>query len=349
MNSDIGGQVAVTGIGPISTLGIGAKELAAAPTVTGAVGEAPAGQPRTRELDGFHPAEFLGRRGWRLLPRATQLALAAARLALPGPDAMGAPARERTGVALGTNFAVDEIVDRIDRALLEEGVSGISPVECPNFAINVPVSQVSLSYGLKAFNVTLVNLLTAGYESVLLGARAMLAGRADAVLTGGIEGLPPAGAGALCGPDADVAGACLLHLEPAGAALRRGAVVHGRLTGGARRVLPRAPRDAERVLGAVLDRLGDPPPAAIRLHVPLTGAGERTAEAGARWAALHGVPDAVTVVRGGAQAGVTGLLALAQHLARPAAAEGAGDVAFLTLGPQGHLVALRVTREGGTG
>ncbi|MEU1042982.1 beta-ketoacyl synthase N-terminal-like domain-containing protein [Streptomyces sp. NPDC005551] len=346
MRSDSTGPVAVTGIGPISTLGIGAKELAAAPTVTGAAdGTTSLGAPRTRELDGFHPAEFLGRRGWRLLPRATQLALAAARLALPGPDAMGAPAPERTGVALGTNFAVDEIVDRIDRALLTEGISGISPVECPNFAINVPVSQVSLSYGLKAFNVTLVNLLTAGYESVLLGARAMLAGRADAVLTGGIEGLPPAGAGALCGPDADVAGACLLHLEPAAAALRRGADIHGRLTGGARRVLPGDPRDAERVLGSVLDRLGDPPPAAIRLHVPLTDAGARAAEASERWAARRGVRDGVTVVRGGAQSGVTGLLALAQHLARTAGPQ--GDVAFLTLGPQGHLVALRVAREGG--
>ncbi|WP_327691368.1 hypothetical protein OG870_22990 [Streptomyces sp. NBC_00461] len=347
MRSDHAAQVAVTGIGPVSRLGIGAKELAAAPTVTGAAGQAQ-GALGIRELDNFHPAEFLGRRGWRLLPRATRMALAAARLALPGQDDLGAPAPERTGVVVGTNFAVDEIVDRIDRALLAEGISGISPVECPNFAVNVPVSQVSLTYGLKAFNVTLVDLLTAGYASVLLGARALRAGRADAVLTGAIEGLPPDGAGELCGPEADEGSACLLHLEPAATALDRGALVHGFLTGGAHRMLPPEPAVAARVLESVLDRLGDPPPTAVRLHVPLGDHGTHAAETVARWAARRQVPDGVALTRGGAQTGATGILALAQHLARPAGQPAGGDVAFVALGPQGHLVALRVARDGGT-
>jgi len=340
-------QVAVTGIGPVSRLGIGAKELAAAPTVAGAAGPAE-GAPEIRELDNFHPAEFLGRRGWRLLPRATRMALAAARLALPGQDDLGAPPPERTGVVIGTNFAVDEVVDRIDRTLLAEGVSGISPVECPNFAVNVPVSQVSLTYGLKAFNVTLVDLFTAGCTSLLLGARALRTGRADAVLTGAVEGLPPDGAGQLCGPEADEGSACLLHLEPADAARDRGALVHGLLTGGAHRMLPAEPAAASRVSESVLNRLGDRPLTAVRLHVPLGEHAAYATEAVEGWAARREVPDGVTVIRGGAQAGATGVLALAQYLARPAGRPPYGDVAFVTLGPQGHLVALRVSRDGGT-
>ncbi|MFG2718816.1 beta-ketoacyl synthase N-terminal-like domain-containing protein [Streptomyces sp. NPDC048416] len=340
MNAPAPGLAAVTGIGPVSRGAIGVAELAAAPAITGA-----AGGQGVLDLDNFDPAAHLGRRGWKFLPPATRAGLAALRLALA--DAGDAPERtdDRTGVVVGTNFAVHEIVDRIDRALLADGISGISPVECPNFAVNVPVGQLSMSHGLKAFNITLANLVTAGAESLLVGARALAASRADAVFAGAIEGLPPAGFHTVAGGAADASGACLLHLERTATARRRGARIYALLTGGVRRTLPRDPHDAERILGAALDRTGAEPSDNVQLCVPATELGRGAEDWVHAWAAERGVRGAVTVVRGMPQACATSVLALAQTLARGAAepVEGwrDGGLVSATLGPQGNLVVLR--------
>ncbi|UBI37608.1 beta-ketoacyl synthase N-terminal-like domain-containing protein [Streptomyces mobaraensis] len=333
---------AVTGIGPVSRPAIGVEELCAVPeSAWHGPGDG------TRELDNFEPSRFLGKRGWKFMPPATRMALAAVRLALA--DAGPAPERpaDRTGVVLGTNFAVSEIVDRIDRALLAGGIGGISPVESPNFAVNVPVGQVSIAHGLKAFNITLVDLVTAGYASLLLGARALAGNRADAVLTGAVEGPPPTAFLTHSGHGADAGGACLLYLEDPAAARRRDARVHALLTGGVRRMLPDDPQGAERVLGPALDRLTAAEPDRLHLCVPAGHVGRYVEESVRKWAASRGVPGDVEVVRGAPQASVTGVLALARRLARqPGDGEGNG-LLCVAVGPYGNLVALRFHRGGG--
>ncbi|MFE6776496.1 hypothetical protein [Streptomyces sp. NPDC057702] len=354
--------VAVTGVGAISRPAIGARELAGAADLWRAH---PAGYERpldVAELDNFSPADFLGRRGWRFLPEATRAALAAAHLAFadaaapapadgdpdtrpgatPGAVPNAAPGAERVpervGVALGTNFAVDAVVDRIDRALLDEGIAGISPVECPNFSVNVPAGRLGIAHGLRAFNITLVNLLTAGLESVLVGAHAMAADRADAVLVGAVEGRPPAGARTVTGSHVDAAGACLLHLERPEHAARRGATVHGLLAGGTRRTVPADPAAARRVVTAALDALSAPP-GRSRLHLtlPATG-GEHVARAARDWAAGRDAATDVTVSTGAPQASATPVLGLAQHLVR-----GVREPAVVgALGPRGNLTLLRI-------
>ncbi|MFF2651032.1 beta-ketoacyl synthase N-terminal-like domain-containing protein [Streptomyces sp. NPDC058045] len=361
MNADVNGAAplaAITGIGPVSRVAIGVEELGACTLPYGTDPEdAGAG---IQAMDNFDPAEHLGKRGWKFLPPVTRAALAAVRLATA--DAGEQPERppERTGVVIGTNFGVDEIVERIDLALLKDGISGISAVECPNFSLNVPASQVSIAHGMKAFNITLANLLTAGYEALLSGGRALRAGRADAVLAGAIEGRPPLALQTIAGTPLDAAGACLLHLEAPEAAMERGARVYGWLTGGRRGVLSDEPGSAQRTLFRTLDALGGPPPASVHLCLPVGEAGTaalRTEEDTRRWA--DGLGTTVTVTRGAPQATVTSVLALARHLVRstsrvPVAAGGTGpegpgegDAVFGVLGPQGHTVFLRVSSERG--
>ncbi|MBP0455057.1 hypothetical protein J5Y04_36900 [Kitasatospora sp. RG8] len=333
---------AITGIGPVSRAAIGTAQLAAEHDPLGAdAAEAVGAAPRIRPLDNFDPATYLGRRGWKFLPPVTRLALAAVRLALDDAGAQAVCGPERTGVVLGTNFAVSEVVDRIDRALLKDGISGISAVECPNFSINVPASQVSIAHGLKAFNITLVDLLAAGYEALLVAGWALRAGRADSVLAGAVEGLPQTAAHQVGGALLDAGGACVLHLESPELARRRGAEVRGWLTAGTSLLLPEAPEPAERALGSALERLGAEPPARLHLCGP---AGEEepggwSVERSARdWAAHRSGATEVTVTRGAPQASATSVLALARHLAR----REPGDAVFAALGPQRRLVLLRV-------
>ncbi|MEU3465592.1 beta-ketoacyl synthase N-terminal-like domain-containing protein [Streptomyces sp. NPDC006733] len=360
MSTNGAALAAITGIGPVSRLGIGAAQLAAsAPSGTlAADADADAGAADAGagilELETFDPAEHLGKRGWKFLPPVTRAALVAVRLALADAGELPPREAERLGVVVGTNFAVSEIVERIDRALLTNGISGISAVECPNFSLNVPASQISVAHGMKAFNVTLSNLFSAGYEAVLLGGRALRSGRADAVLAGAIEGRPPAALHTVAGPAVDALGACLLHLETPRAAEERGARVYGWLSGGVRRVLPDEPGHGRRTVFAALDALGAVPPATVHLCLPVgtaQPAARRVEEDCRQWAERAGAE--VTTTWGSPQATVTSVLAMARHLLRaPVAAGGAaprtagGDAAFGVLGPQGHLVLLRVAAPG---
>lgn len=346
---------AITGIGPITGPAIGVKELAEVATLgltEDERGGAPTGAVQIDAVTNFHPADFLGRRGWKFFPEPTRAALAAVRLTLADakrhPDTLEAEERAatgaRTGVVIGTNFAVDAIVDRIDRALLAEGIPGISPVECPNFAVNVPAGQLAIAGGFKAFNVTLVDLLTAGYEALLLAGRALAAGRADSALAGTIEGPPPATAHPVTGPRADAFGACLFHLEPQRSAAERRVVPYAYLAGGTRRMLPDEPQHAARVLGAALDRLaGASDLDQVHLCVPPQPMGARAADAVRSWAAARGGDTAVSVVHGAPQATGTSVLALGRELAR----ELRGTAVFGVLGPQGNVTLLRLTADGG--
>ncbi|WP_457030402.1 beta-ketoacyl synthase N-terminal-like domain-containing protein [Kitasatospora sp. P5_F3] len=278
----------------------------------------------------FDPAEHLGRRGWRHLPRAAQAALVAARLVLADAGRDGsAQDAGRTGVAIGTNFAVAEVADRIDFALLAGGVREISPLDCPNFSVNLPASQVSIAHGLAAFNVTLLNLFTAGAEALWFAADALRHGRADAVVAGAIEG--PTGSA----PEPVAAGACLLHLERPADAAARGARVHGYLAGGAQRLLPDDPARAAGVLAEAVHRVtGTAAPDEVLLSLPTDRRTDWVAEA----MTAHFPAAAVTTLHGAPQASVTGVARLAATLGRLPAR----GLLFGTAGPQGHLVLLRL-------
>ncbi|MBB5940172.1 beta-ketoacyl synthase N-terminal-like domain-containing protein [Streptomyces zagrosensis] len=345
---------AITGIGPVTRPAIGVKELAEVTTLGIRDDErtTPALPLTIDPMDTFHPADFLGKRGWKFFPEPTRAALAAVRLALADakrhPDTMEpeerTEANARTGVVIGTNFAVDAIVDRIDRALIAEGIPGISPVECPNFSVNVPAGQLAIAGGFKAFNITLVDLLTAGYEALLLGARALVAGRADSVLAGTIEGPPPTAAQPVTGPRADAFGACLFHLEPQQAAAERRVVPYAYLTGGTRRMLPDEPHHAARVLGSALDRLGGADGVdQLHLCLPPYDEGARAADAARAWVAARGAGTEVTIVQGAPQATGTSALALGRQLAR----EVRGTAVFGAMGPQGNVTLLHLTDAGG--
>jgi len=343
---------AITGIGPVGRPGVGLAELLAGPGVP----DTPASGWRLHGVSAFDPAAHLGPKGWKFLPPVTRAALAASRLALAdagldvaaslrdaGEAAGTASAQERSAVVIGTNFAVAEINDRIDRALLAGGIAGISAVECPNFAVNVPASQVSITHRMKAFNVTLVNLLTAGCEAILLAARGLADGRADTALAGAIEGPPPAAAAGVLGGEADAFAACLLHLETPARARARDAEVYAWLTGGLSRVLPAAPAARAAALDTALTRAlteTDGPPANwLHLCVPAGPAGAALGTAARSWADGQLGAGRFSVTRGAPQASATSVLWLARALAQRTV----GELLLAVAGPQGHLVVLRLS------
>ncbi|MFC9629231.1 beta-ketoacyl synthase N-terminal-like domain-containing protein [Streptomyces mirabilis] len=349
----LGTDLVITGLGPVATYAVGRSELAEAPRSDDHAHAAPdAEQPLwPRPFEGFDPTRWLGRKGWRFLPPAARYALVAARLA--DEDAGARPGQELTGVVVGTNFAADETVDSFDRATLSEGVRGISPLEAPNFSINVAASQISIDRGYRAFNITLTDLFTAGSAALWTACQAIDEGRATAALAGATEGRPPRAATADLAPVLDEGAACLVRIERASDARERAAKPYATVLGGAQLFVPLGmlsePGRADALVHPLLDRLAaalPPGPHAVDVcRPPASTRAEATAGSVLRWAAAQAAGAVVGSAHGGraaAQSSASAPLRLAGLLA---GADAPGALLQATVGPHGHLVvlALRTT------
>jgi hypothetical protein len=151
-------------------------------------------------------------------------------------------------VVLGSAWAALDTIVRFEREAFTEGPRFVDPLLFTETVPNVPAGQVSIVFGWSALNVTLAGQL-AGLEAIACGIDMLEEGRAAAVVVGGVDALhahlvrvlderPKDERAAPCGE-----AACLVALEPSGAARERGIVPLGRIAATARRAL--APAEDE--------------------------------------------------------------------------------------------------------
>jgi hypothetical protein len=133
------------------------------------------------------PAAGLGLRGLRPLSRASRLACAAAAGALGHPRALPVAA-ERCAVVLGTRFASIEPLVEFDRVAATDGPALVNPSSFPNVVANSHAGYLGILFGLAGPNITLCGA-AAGLEALAAALDLLELGRADAVLTGGVEAL----------------------------------------------------------------------------------------------------------------------------------------------------------------
>lgn len=316
----------VTGIGLVCPHAASVEEL-----VSGTRAPAAAG-------DWFEPERYLGRRGFKYLTPATRYVLAAAGLALDDAG-VGAGAYEPAdaGVVVGTNFGVSSVLERMDRVVIGEGAGALSPMDAPNFSVNIAASHVSMKHAFRAFNVSLTNAVVAGIEALVLAAHFVRRGRARMTLAGATEDRVPEDGAAALGAPAGGAGACALLVEDARAASERGARAYASVAGGASRFVPpgAGERTVRRVVDDALAAAGEGAAGRVALCAPPDGFELGRAAGDALRAAL---------TRRGAEisersyAGARGDYATVSPLlqaAGVAAQEGAGVVAAAS--PHGHV------------
>ncbi len=239
-------RVAVTGIGVVSVAGIGVQDFWAGLHVE----PTPSAQ---RRVEAFDPSPWLGRKAARHLDRFTQMALAAALLALQDagldPDRVGG---EQGGVSLGTGIggvgSLEEQVLVLDR----RGPGRVSPYTVPMCMPNAGAAAISLRLGLLGPSETITTACAAGTHALAAGARLVADATCDLVLAGGAESsltpttvaafttmtaLTRSGVSRPFDVDRDgfaaAEGAALLVLEPLEAARARGARVYALVAGAA--------------------------------------------------------------------------------------------------------------------
>lgn len=185
----------------------------------------------------FVPESYFGASGFKYLPNSARYLLAATKL-LMDDLALGECnySEDDIGAIIGTNFGVLPVLEEMDEVLLTRGANALKPMQAPNFSVNVPASLASIKHGFRAFNITLTSAVVCGLEAILTGQHALRTGRAQLVIAGATEDMPPPHVTAALGLGID-GGACVLALEKRVDVDQRGGRIHVKIGGGALRFI----------------------------------------------------------------------------------------------------------------
>ena len=142
------------------------------------------------EVKDFDPRKYMDFKDARRMSRASQLAVAAASMALADADlANGLPNPERTGTLVSAGVGGFEWADENLRKLRTKGYRYVSPFSMPAFLVNMSCHQVSLMAGSLGPISTVVAACATGTQSIGEAAEFIRSGRTDIMIAGGTEGL----------------------------------------------------------------------------------------------------------------------------------------------------------------
>ena len=229
-------RVVVTGVGVLGGAVAGGSDA-----VRAFLARAP-GAPTPRAVPAATLSALLDEGEARRLSRACQLTVGAARLALA--DAGLGPGGD-LGLVVGTEFGdLRSTIEFVD-GYLRRGPGGLSPLLFPSTVMNTMAAAAAIAVTAREVSLTLCAPTVAGELAVARATALVRAGRAPAVLAGGMDQLDPLLLEALAelggGGDARAEGAGFVVLEALDAARARGARVLGEVAGAAWRALPARP------------------------------------------------------------------------------------------------------------
>ena len=253
-------RVVVTGIGPVTPVGIGVEEFWTGLT-TGRNGIGPIERFDASDLPvrlagdvrDFDPSPWMDAKEIRRTDRFVHYAIAAAKLAWEDAGAPEIPP-ERAAVVFSTSIGGVETLLRQHSVLLEKGPGRVSPFMVPALMANAAAGHVAMIFGFTGPNFCTVSACASGAHAVGEGYRMVRDGLADLAIVGGSEAATlPLTVAAFAqmtaltkNPDPETAsrpfdaardgfvlseGACALVIERADRAAARGARVYAEVAG----------------------------------------------------------------------------------------------------------------------
>ena len=192
-------RVVVTGIGLVSSLGIGTdanwKNLLAGVSGVSNITKFDASAYASRiaaEVQGFDPLNWVEKKEVKKMDLFIQFAIAAAQCAMDDSKLqITAENAEEVGAFIGSGIGGFSTIEREHIALLDGGPRKVSPFFIPSAIINLAAGQVSIRFGAKGPNLATCTACTASahavgesYEIIRRGdALAMIAGGSEAAIT----------------------------------------------------------------------------------------------------------------------------------------------------------------------
>src|SRR6476646_8613138 len=188
-------RVVVTGIGLVSSLGIGTdanwKALKAGCSGVTTITKFDASQFATRiagEVKGFDPLAFIEKKDVKKMDIFIQYAIAASQFAMD--DSRLDVTRElapRVGVFIASGIGGFTTIEREHKALLEGGPRKISPFFIPSAIINLAAGQVSIRFGARGPNSATCTACSASAHAIGDAFELIKRGDADVMIAGGSE------------------------------------------------------------------------------------------------------------------------------------------------------------------
>jgi 3-oxoacyl-[acyl-carrier-protein] synthase II len=186
-------RVVITGIGPVTPVGIGIDDFWAGLT-SGRNGVREITRFDTTDLpvvvagevDGFDPADFLDAKETRRTDPFTHYAISAASLAWT--DA-GTPqvVSERGGVIFATGIGGIQTLLQQHLVLLEKGPNRVSPFMVPMLMANAAAGHLAMRFGLTGHNMATLSACASSNHAIGEGMRLIRDGYLDLCVVGGSE------------------------------------------------------------------------------------------------------------------------------------------------------------------
>jgi 3-oxoacyl-[acyl-carrier-protein] synthase II len=197
-------RVVVTGIGLVSSLGIGTdanwQALVAGRSGVGPITKFDASTFSSRiagEVRGFDPLQFIEKKEVKKMDVFIQYAIAASQFAMDDAGLTITPdLAPRAGVFIASGIGGFTTIEREHKALLEGGPRKISPFFIPSAIINLAAGQVSIRFGAKGPNSATCTACSASAHAIGDAYEIILRDAADVMIAGGSEAaITPMGIG----------------------------------------------------------------------------------------------------------------------------------------------------------
>jgi len=188
-------RVFISGLGVVSPVGLGRDRFWSA-LMSGESGVAPVTRFDTSGLDrnlgcevkAFHPRDFMTALEARRMGRCSQMALAAARMAV---DEAGIESSlsgsDRTAVIVGTTMGEANVLDELEHAWIHDGDSAVTVAKLPRYGSTLLPIHIARAFGARGVVQTLPAACAAGNYAIGLAADLIRSGRADVAITGASE------------------------------------------------------------------------------------------------------------------------------------------------------------------
>ena len=188
-------RVVITGLGIVSPVGNGIAE-AWDNTINGRGGIGPithfdASALPTRfagEVKNFNPSDWMSPKEVRRMDTFIHFGLAATKMAMDDAGLQVTEQNaERIGVNVGSGIGGLPMIEENIREMIAKGPRRISPFFVPGSIVNMVAGMISILYGFKGPNVSMVSACTTSTHCIGDAARFIEYGDADVMIAGGSE------------------------------------------------------------------------------------------------------------------------------------------------------------------
>jgi len=188
-------RVVITGMGMVTPLGIGVKENWEA-VCQGKSGIGPItrfdvtdfASKIAGEVKGFNPEDFIDKKEVKKMDLFIHYALACGKMAIQDAQlTIDGSNADRIGVLVGAGIGGLSTIEKYHSILLKQGPKKISPFFIPMLIVNLAPGQISIYFGARGPNSSVVTACATGNHSIGEAFKIIQRGDADAMIAGGSE------------------------------------------------------------------------------------------------------------------------------------------------------------------